>query len=518
MSEGLNFFGGHELPHGWIELDLSVLRRTRSVTFNPEKEPTKTLELYSVPSYETGKPEIVKASDIGSNKQYVEPGDVLISKINPRLNRAWVVGDFTEYNKIASTEWIVFAKNPLVESKLLQHILTDVRIRDYLAHNASGVGGSLMRVKPRLMDNISIGLPPEKEQRRIVAKVEELFSELDNGIESLKTAREQLKVYRQAVLKHAFEGSLTEHWREENKDKLETADQLRGRIKEEREARYQQQFEEWKAAVESWEAKGKSGKKPSKPKKPADLTHLQAGDVPELPSGWIWVRYGDLCSLIRNGISKKPEGNSGAKIFRISAVRPMEFDLDDVRYIAHAAGEFDDYYLQHGDLVFTRYNGSRAYVGVCAEYKADGSHLYPDKLIRTHLATGITLSGYIEKAVNCGKSRKFIEERIRTTAGQSGISGSDIRGIPVPLCSPTEQAIIQDRVDEELSNISQLLSRIEEDLRRSEVLRQSILKKAFSAQLVEQDPSDEPASVLLDRIKAQKAAQEETNKKNKSRS
>ena len=65
-------------------------------------------------------------------------------------------------------------------------------------------------------------IPPPLEQHRIVAKIEELFSELDKGIESLKTAREQLKVYRQAVLKHAFEGKLTAQWREENKDKLET--------------------------------------------------------------------------------------------------------------------------------------------------------------------------------------------------------------------------------------------------------------------------------------------------------
>ena len=84
------------------------------------------------------------------------------------------------------------------------------------------------------------------------------------------------------------------------------------------------------------------------------------------------------------------------------------------------------------------------------------------------------------------------------TAGQSGISGSDIRAIPVPLCSPTEQAIIQDRVDKELSNISKLLSEIDNQLIKSEALRQAILKKAFSGQLLKQDPADEPASVVLD--------------------
>ena len=108
-------------------------------------------------------------------------------------------------------------------------------------------------------------LAPQNEQRRIVAKIEELFSELDKGIESLKAARAKLNIYRQAVLKHAFEGKLTAQWREENKDKLETPEQLLARIKQEREARYEKQLQEWKAAVKEWEEGGKLGKRPAKP-------------------------------------------------------------------------------------------------------------------------------------------------------------------------------------------------------------------------------------------------------------
>src|SRR5690606_22211280 len=122
-----------------------------------------------------------------------------------------------------------------------------------------------------------------------VAKIEELFSELDNGIAALKTAREQLKVYRQAVLKHAFEGKLTAKWREENADKLESPEQLLARIQQEREARCQQQLEEWEAAVKKWEEQGKEGKKPGKPKKLATLTPVPEAakkEFPQLPSGW----------------------------------------------------------------------------------------------------------------------------------------------------------------------------------------------------------------------------------------
>ena len=359
---------------------------------------------------------------------------------------------------------------------------------------------------PRLQA-FSVPVAPTQEQHRIVAKIEELFSELDKGVESLKAAQAQLNIYRQAVLKHAFEGKLTANWREENKDKLEPPEQLLARIKQEREARYEAQLEDWKTAVEDWESKGKPGKKPAKPKKPteiADVPHDLIAKLPQLPEGWCWLKFGDLCSLIRNGISKKPEGSSGKMIFRISAVRPMEFNLDDVRFIADQPGEFENYYLQRGDLVFTRYNGTRMYVGVCAEYKSDGAHLYPDKLIRTQLGTSQTLPGYIEKAVNCGVSRHFIETRIRTTAGQSGISGSDIKEMPVPLCNLAEQLEIQARVDENLSRVNRLLADIEQNLDRAKSLHQNILTKAFSGKLVAQDPSDEPTSVLLHRIRAEK--------------
>jgi len=300
VSMELNLVGSDKLPKGWVKLCLKDVRRGRSTTFNPARDPNATLELYSVPSHETGKPEIVRSSEIGSSKQYVGVGDVLLSKINPRLNRSWVVGNHSNHPKIASTEWIVFEKNKAVLSSFLQYVLTDFRIRDYLSHNASGVGGSLTRVKPSLMDTIFIGLPPVDEQHRLVAKIEALFSELDKGIESLKTAREQLKIYRQAVLKHAFEGKLTARWREENADKLESPEQLLARIQQEREARYQQHLEEWKSAVKAWEESGKEGKKPAKPLKPKVLPSFSDAEVEQLEvlsNGWKWIRVADIAAV-----------------------------------------------------------------------------------------------------------------------------------------------------------------------------------------------------------------------------
>ena len=382
----------------------------------------------------------------------------------------------------------------------------------------SGKGGAQPNISQGILKDWPLSLPPLNEQHRIVAKIETLFSELDKGIESLKTAREQLKVYRQTVLKHAFEGKLTAHWREQNKDKLETPQQLLARIQKERQSRYQRQLKNWQTTVKVWEENDKEGKKPAKPMTPSGIRYPAELELADLPGGWCWVEYAGLCERIRNGISAKPEGDSGTKIFRISAVRAMEFALDDVRYIQNIGGIYDQYLLAQGDLVFTRYNGSRNYVGVCAEYKGDGTHLYPDKLIQTRIGVPSLSSKFLEGAINCGDSRRFIESRIRTTAGQSGISGGDIKSIPIPVCGTEEQEQIALYLSEQTSEIDKMVEEVEAGVRRAETLRQSILKKAFSGQLVPQDANDEPASVLLARIQAENAthavnSSKTTNKK-----
>jgi type I restriction enzyme S subunit len=343
-------------------------------------------------------------------------------------------------------------------------------------------GMGVQNISSKDIEELNLYLPPLNEQKRIVEKIEELFSELDKGIESLKAAREQLKIYRQSVLKHAFEGKLTEGWRAGLDCKFETSASLLEKIEAET------------VTNKNSKLKTLKGMRP--------FTEAELSKLPDLPNGWAWVRYGDLCSVVRNGISDKPEGITGTAIFRISAVRPMQFDLKDIRNIDNEDGRYDSYFLQKGDLVFTRYNGSRAYVGVCAEYKSDGTHLFPDKLIQTRIAAASINTGFLEKALNCGASRKFIESLIRTTAGQSGVSGSDVKAIPVPICDIAEQELINQHLDEELSRISQIEIEIEVGLQKSEALRQSILKTAFSGKLVPQDPNDEPASVLLERIRS----------------
>ncbi len=221
----------------------------------------------------------------------------------------------------------------------------------------------------------------------------------------------------------------------------------------------------------------------------------------------MWASFEQLAAIIRNGYSKRPQGDAGTPILRISAVRPMAVNLEDIRWV-DSKEDLTDFQIHPGDLLFTRYNGNPAFVGVCGVVP-DGTRdtLHPDKLIRAALVQPDTMPAFVQVVANVGISREFLNQRVRTTAGQSGISGSDLKAIPIPLPPLAEQQRIVAEVERRLSVVQQAEATVEASLTRAERLRQSILKQAFAGRLVPQDPNDEPASVLLERIRAEREAE-----------
>jgi type I restriction enzyme S subunit len=178
-------------------------------------------------------------------------------------------------------------------------------------------------------------------------------------------------------------------------------------------------------------------------------------------------------------------------------------DLTNCRYLPLSTAEkYSDYALQEGDLLFTRYNGSRELAGVCGRVsEIDQTIVYPDKLIRgVPIQIGEDTSLFVAIATNTGASRKYVEAHLFTTAGQWGISGRNLKFTPIPFPPVAEQAHIAHEVLSRLNAADRLEAALEQQLDRARATRRSLLREALSGQLVAQTPTDEDASFLLKRI------------------
>lgn len=232
-------------------------------------------------------------------------------------------------------------------------------------------------------------------------------------------------------------------------------------------------------------------------------------DLPQLPVGWAWVRLDDLATLLRNGISIKPDAENGVPVLRISSVRAGRVNLCDVRYILADKSEFDPFTVVRDDILFTRYNGTRELVGVAACMPdVQGRLLHPDKLIKVRVPLEQCAPRFVAWAANVGASRRFIEGRIRTTAGQAGISGGDLRQLPLPLAPRAEQDRIVAVIEQHLSDIDAGVASLERVLANLKRYRAAVLKAACEGRLVpteaelarKEGREHEPGDVLLRRI------------------
>ena len=391
-----------------------------------------------------------------------------------------------------------------IEPKFLLYLLKSIEPEI----SRQGTGSTFNAVTKGFIKNLEFDLPPLPEQNRIVSKIEELLSELNKGIESLKNAREQLKVYCQAVLKHAFEGNLTAQWREENKGKLEKSEQLLARIKREREMRYEQLLNEWIATVKKWETRGNLGKKPARPKKLSQISDIQYAvrtKLPQLPESWAWERLGWLTCGMEYGTAAKSRKSGTVPVLRMGNIQNSKFDWTDLVYTS-CRNEIDQYLLHDGDVLFNRTN-SPELVGKTAIYRGERPAIFAGYLIRLNHIRVIANSKYVNLFLNSPIARQYSNTIKTDGVNQSNINSTKLSNYPFPYCSVIEQNEIVNSLEQTLSLVDGIEMEIRKQFQKAIALRQSILKKAFAGQLVKQDPQDEPASRLLARIHAAKSAE-----------
>lgn len=199
---------------------------------------------------------------------------------------------------------------------------------------------------------------------------------------------------------------------------------------------------------------------------------------------WEKYQFNDLMSVIRNGYGAKPDDMGEHRILRISSVRSMKLNLADYRLNQSEFSREDT--IHENDLLFTRYNGSKEFVGVCASVPTlPCAYAYPDKLIKcTPKLQDQIHSKFLQYYLNQGEARKYLQSKIKTTSGQNGISGSDIKKTAVFLPDLTVQKAVVAEIESRLSVCDNIEQTVDDALQQTEAMRQSILKQAFEGKLV----------------------------------
>ena len=495
------------------------------------------------------------------NCTFLKQNDIIIARMPDPIGRATIFPLKGDNKFITAVDVaIIRLSSNYILKKYMLFLINSPIIRNKIEALQSGT--TRKRISRKNLAKINFPIPPLPEQRAIIAKIEQLFSELDNGIANLKTAQEQLKVYRQAVLKKAFEGDLTKEWREsysgrgqgsgedmeiEEKGKgakfcasmelntsqsipkdnvktqnlasqpasqplstgLPTAEDLLTQIKAERETHYQNQLDDWQQAVNTWEANGKQGKKPRKPGKLKEfmliLNSVQK-NINKLDS-WANVNLENCTSKIGDGLHGTPNYSDG------------------------------EYYFINGNNLK---NGRIIFKKSTKKVNQEEYNKYKKTLNKTTVLVSIngTLGStafFNNEDVILGKSacyintlpsinKYFLRWNFETNEFKNYLSqtatGSTIKNVPLkairnyifPICSPSEQHQIVQEIESRLSVCDKVEENIEESLTKAEALRQSILKKAFEGKLLSeseltacrQEPDWEPAEKLLERIRAEK--------------
>jgi type I restriction enzyme S subunit len=202
-----------EIPESWAEVRFRDINTFTSSSVDPSAYPAERFELYSVPTFPTRLPELLLGTEIGSTKQAVEPQDVLVCKINPRINRVWQVMERGAHWQIASSEWIVM-RAPGLCAGYLRHYFTSQGFRELICEGLTGVGGSLTRAQPKRVAEFPIPIAPLSEQNRIAEKLDAMLERVDDCREHLDHVSSVLKRFKQSVLAAATSGALTREWRE----------------------------------------------------------------------------------------------------------------------------------------------------------------------------------------------------------------------------------------------------------------------------------------------------------------
>jgi len=471
------------IPQGWVWAQLGdVAEYINGRAFKPTDWETSGRPIIRIQNLTSSTDTINRYSQPIDGKFLIRDGDFLIS---------WsaTLGAFIYKGEEAVLNQHIFKVKPFLNKLFLFYLVTTYI--DSLKKKVHGTG--MQHITKGKFEESPIPLPPAPEQIRIVSKIEELLTELDAGVASLKKVRAQLKRYREAVLKAAFEGRLTQEWREAHKGKIEPAALLFKEIKREH---------------------------PGQEKELVKRLPLDESGLFALPDEWIWVQAQDVCENITNGYTptadKLFEGAGDIpfiKVYNLTKTGAFDFSVKPT-FISRETHEKElkRSAVYSNDVLMSIVGPPMGKVSLVPELHDEWNINQAIVIYRTFPEYSRKLLLYVLLSETI---QRWLKKRSKTTAGQTNYTITMSRSLPIPLPPINEQSLIVNEIERHFSQIDHIENTVVTSLRQAETLRQSILKQAFEGKLVPQDPNDEPASILLERIKAEKAHHTEEIKKGK---
>lgn len=332
----------------------------------------------------------------------------------------------------------------------LKYLFLYLRRKDFVRECIKASKGvAQLNLSTKWLENYEIPLPSLSEQKRIVNKIEELFSELDSAVDTLKKTKEQLAVYRQSVLECAFEGKYTIDWRKLNK-------------------------------YSASEFKKELYKKRCDAGNTSEYQLMEEINLPSIPKGWDWIFVGDIVTFPEYGTSKKSLKNGDVPVLRMGNMKNGLIDWNDLVY---SDDEEDNkkYHLHDQDVLFNRTN-SPEHVGKTSIFKGKQEAIFAGYIIRINQLPEINAQ-YLTYFMNSHTAKKYSNKVKTDGVNQSNINGKKLLSYPFPLCTRAEQDKIVDEIDIRLSKCDSIEKTVNDALIQADAMRQSILKKAFEGSL-----------------------------------
>lgn len=411
-----------KLPKGWNAKKIVELNKYKSRNVDPAKAPSELFELYSVPSFPLDTPELLTGNQIKSTKQRVEPGDVLLCKINPRINRVWVVASKAKHKQIASSEWIVF-RNTDIDPHFAKYFFSSPTFREKLCEDVSGVGGSLTRARPKIVSKLPVAYPSLDEQKRIVARLDQLLARVDSCRAHLDRAAAAIKRFRQSVLNAAVTGQL---------------------------------FPET-----------------LKPATVEIANRFMDYKLPEIPLTWSWTEFSDVATVVTN--LKSPDDYPEYPHIAPNHIESYSGRLLPIKTVKEDKVISPNHLFSADSIIYSKI---RPYLCKAVVVDFEGlcsADMYPIKTtLNIKFLHMWILSSYFTKYASQNQSRVVLP-KINQTA---------LYKLPVPIPTSEDQKAIVEKAEAMLNYADSIESKLTAARERVDNLTASILAKAFRGELL----------------------------------